>query len=175
MGKDLYKRVFINDINNPKRCKDGFIKEHILVVGNKIGRYLKKEEVVHHIDENKKNNDPSNLMIFATNADHSRFHKGNYKELICIDNVWKCTENPMLCIKCGKKIDRRTKTFECLECIKKENNHRKVKNRPSKEELYKLLKENTFTEVGRMYGVADNTIRKWCKRYDIPHKASYYR
>ena len=33
-----------------------FIPEHRLVVEEKIGRQLKKEEVVHHIDSNKKDN-----------------------------------------------------------------------------------------------------------------------
>lgn len=41
----------------------------------KIGRYLEPEEVVHHIDENKKNNDPDNLMLFENDAAHQRHHR----------------------------------------------------------------------------------------------------
>jgi hypothetical protein len=40
----------------------------------KLGRYLTPEEVVHHIDGDKENNDPDNLMLFANNGEHTRFH-----------------------------------------------------------------------------------------------------
>ena len=36
---------------------------------------------------------------------------------------------------------------------------RKVKERPSKELLLELIKTKTFQEVGKIYGVSDNTIR----------------
>ena len=38
-----------------------------------LGRKLAKDEVVHHIDGNKLNNDPSNLQVM-TRAEHSRIH-----------------------------------------------------------------------------------------------------
>jgi DNA-binding transcriptional MerR regulator len=64
---------------------------------------------------------------------------------------------------CGKE-----KTFYakfCLTCMGL--NNRKVKNRPSKEELEKLIWEKPFTELGKQFGVSDNAIRKWCKDYGI--------
>ena len=48
-------------------------------------------------------------------------------------------------------------------------NQRKVE-RPSKENLLKLIKVNSFLKLGRDFGVSDNTIRKWCKFYDLPFK-----
>lgn len=48
-------------------------------------------------------------------------------------------------------------------------NQRKVE-RPSKEELSKLLQESNFSAIGKAYGVSDNSIRKWCKAYDLPHR-----
>jgi Na+-translocating ferredoxin:NAD+ oxidoreductase RnfC subunit len=38
-----------------------------------IGRQLSKGEVVHHIDGNKLNNNPDNLMVL-THAEHARLH-----------------------------------------------------------------------------------------------------
>jgi hypothetical protein len=64
---------------------------------------------------------------------------------------------------CGKQ-----KTFYakfCLTCVGL--NSRKVKNRPSKEELEKLIWEKPFTKIGEQYGVSDNAVRKWCKNYGI--------
>lgn len=42
--------------------------------------------------------------------------------------------------------------------------------RPSKEELSRLLQESNFTSIGKTYGVSDNAIRKWCKTYGLPYR-----
>lgn len=47
---------------------------HRVVAEQKLGRSLLKGEIVHHIDEDKRNNDPSNLMIFSSQAEHARWH-----------------------------------------------------------------------------------------------------
>ena len=52
----------------------------------------------------------------------------------------------------------------CKKCYDK--NRRKVKDRPSKEELLELLKTNSFVSVGKMFNVSDNAIRKWLKTSD---------
>ncbi len=41
---------------------------------------------------------------------------------------------------------------------------------PEREELYALVKKNSFIRVGKMYGVNKETIRQWCKKRDIPHQ-----
>jgi len=46
--------------------------EHRIVMEQKIGRPLLPGEVVDHIDSLHLNNDPSNLRLFASNADHIR-------------------------------------------------------------------------------------------------------
>lgn len=46
---------------------------HRIVAEQKLGRSLKKGEVVHHIDGNKRNNDPSNLMVI-TQSEHCALH-----------------------------------------------------------------------------------------------------
>lgn len=49
-----------------------------------------------------------------------------------------------------------------------EYNHRKMlKDKPNKEELLELLKTNTKSSVGRMFGVTCGAVRKWCKKYNI--------
>ena len=55
---------------------------------------------------------------------------------------------------------------------KKEKNIVNKKNNPSKEEIIGLLSEaKNFRKAGKIYGVSDNAVRKWCKKYDIPiHK-----
>ena len=48
-------------------------------------------------------------------------------------------------------------------------NQRKV-DRPSKEELEKLIKEKPFTRIAEQYCVSDKAITKWCKYYGLPHR-----
>ena len=47
--------------------------------------------------------------------------------------------------------------------------------RPSPEELTKLLQETSFKAVGKKYGVSDNTIRKWCSYYRLSTKSKDYK
>ena len=69
-----YIEVYCPD--NPRsNKKTGFVYLHVLQAEKKIGRYLNEKECVHHMDGNKTNNNPDNLIIFRTGADHSRFHR----------------------------------------------------------------------------------------------------
>ena len=52
--------------------RSGYAPEHRIVMHNQLGRALVKGEVVDHIDGDVTNNDPSNLRVFASNAEHLR-------------------------------------------------------------------------------------------------------
>lgn len=47
----------------------------------------------------------------------------------------------------------------------------------SKEDLRKELLsfKGNFTQLGKKYSVSDNTVRKWCKKYDLPYHSSDYK
>lgn len=69
---DGYLAVYCPE--HPNASADGYVMEHRLVIEKILGRYLEPDEVVHHIDENRKNNEPSNLSIFRNLKDHRRYH-----------------------------------------------------------------------------------------------------
>lgn len=48
--------------------------QHRVVAERELGRPLTKDEVVHHVDENRKNNDPLNLYVFPSQSEHFRHH-----------------------------------------------------------------------------------------------------
>ena len=48
---------------------------HRVVAEWMLGRALVEGEVVHHIDENIRNNNPENLMIFPSQAEHLAHHQ----------------------------------------------------------------------------------------------------
>ena len=63
---------YIKKPTHPFAGKQGYIAEHRLVMEKIIGRYLKPEECIDHIDKNPGNNDPSNLRLFATHGQHTK-------------------------------------------------------------------------------------------------------
>lgn len=44
--------------------------------------------------------------------------------------------------------------------------------KPSRAELKQLLRSNTMTSIGALYGVSDNAVRKWARKYSLPSKMS---
>lgn len=71
------------------------------------------------------------------------------------------------CIDCGKKIYRGSK--RCLECEqKRRKNNSCILSIISREELKKKIRNQSFVEIGKEFGVSDNAIRKWCDFYNLP-------
>ncbi len=68
-----YKIAYINGYN-----KKGNAKIHRLIMEKAIGRRLDQDEVVHHIDGNKTNNNIENLVIMSR-KEHSRLHREQEK------------------------------------------------------------------------------------------------
>ena len=48
--------------------------EHRIVAERVIGRSLSSDELIHHVDEDQRNNDPANLDIGITRRMHQRIH-----------------------------------------------------------------------------------------------------
>lgn len=75
-------------------------------------------------------------------------------------------------LKAPKTYEKPIRGEDGLTDKQRENNfrNRKVKNRPSKEQLLEMVKTYTFEDIGRKYGVSAKSIVKWCKSYGLPHR-----
>lgn len=71
---DTFGYCWVLKPNHPQANPRGYVREHRLVMEQKLGRLLLSTEDVHHKDGNKQNNDPENLEVFPSRGDHIRHH-----------------------------------------------------------------------------------------------------
>jgi len=76
-----YVWEFVGD--HPLANQWGFVAQHRLVGADLVGRPLEKGEVVHHRDNCRSNNDPSNLEVMSQ-YEHRRHHHEELGDLLRI-------------------------------------------------------------------------------------------
>ena len=69
-----YDKSYIDE-NGYRRFTDSDIFVHRWVAEKKIGRKLKRGEVVHHKNRNKLDNSPGNLQVFPNQEAHDEQHR----------------------------------------------------------------------------------------------------
>lgn len=71
-----------------------------------------------------------------------------------------------ICPNCGKYKNINSK--QCFNCY---NNEKGKKSKiVDKNILIEDLEKLSFVDIGLKYGVSDNTVRKWCKKYNLPYR-----
>lgn len=139
----------------------------------------------HHTDPTVKENNPTTIInqwkvdrsipqlikekvvLLCLNC-HAEVHSEDYNHDKIINNYDIIKKSCIVCEKDFYTVDNPNKQNQILcsaECS--EVNRRKVKDRPSSEELKLLIEKYPFTRIGKMFGVSDNAVRKWAKKYDI--------
>ena len=71
-----YIEIYVSD--HPYNIR-GYVFEHRLVVEDSIGRYLTRDEQVHHLNQVKDDNRLENLLLM-TIGEHTRFHSAGRKQ-----------------------------------------------------------------------------------------------
>lgn len=124
------------------KVENKWVPEHILVMEKKLDRKLKRNEIVHHIDESfeaRSNNKDSNLQL-TTRVEHGKHHRKGKGKGYCIsfitrvskwalivrNNVtgkwgsfgrYESKEQALEAFSSGIRVDRRTKSYH----VSKEN------------------------------------------------------
>lgn len=66
--------ILIYSLTHPFREKKNYIFEHRLVAEQCLGRYLLKQEIIHHINGIPDDNRPENLFLFPSIGKHWKYH-----------------------------------------------------------------------------------------------------
>ena len=106
----------------------------------------------------KKYNISSQLLNSINRGDVNRLSSENYPIRVETD-LDLLKKKSIKCLNCN----RLTNNFKFCSIKCSSEKQRKVTLRPSKDELLKLLETSTYVEVGKMFNVSDNSIRKWIK------------
>lgn len=165
---DSYFGCMFVKINNK------WVRKHRVIMEERLGRKLKRNEVVHHIDGNKLNNNIDNLKVM-TYGEHQNLHRLGIKlsedtckkmSIVSKERNLKPEYNKMISERCKKQHEEGV-----LGNGKKgeENKTSKLKDQEIREirYLYSLeYKVGIFTrkrfyqyEIAKMYGVSQGIIQ----------------
>lgn len=150
----------------------GYVYEHIVVAEDSLGRSIRENEVVHHLNGRKDDNRQANLLVLEK-GQHARLHMwldngAPYEGTLRVNalNSGKPkSHEPRDCLVCGRTIQK-SNSDKCCSKECSALNRRKV-NRPTKEQLIEDISNLSWVAIGKKYGVSDNGARKWAKRYGL--------
>lgn len=129
---------------HPKSDASGYVMEHRVMVEKKIGRLLKENEVVHHLNEIRHDNRLSNLELMDRSEHTILHHLGSERS----------DETKALI---SKKAKAR---------LKLKKNHPSYKD--VDDELKTLLKKDlTRTEIGKILGIRRQTVAQKIKYLEL--------
>ncbi len=153
---------------------------HVRVAEEKLGRRIGKSEIVHHIDEDKTNNDPENLLVFRTKGDHTLHHAKIETEMFQTrDGSFVVCKVQRTCPHCERLFEpNNNRNVHCsLICstaaASLKAQERLVGGRRSnKDELEEDIGKLPLTKIGDKYGVSDNAVRRWARNLgiEVPRK-----
>lgn len=161
--------------STPRKNFDGYVYEHVLVAEHMLGRKLSDDEVVHHLDGDRGNNHPSNLLVLLR-SQHVRLHEWLKSAAECESlrtNPVNCKKPEVStsgkCLVCGAYLDIHQRMF----CSKKCSAQAKKTSGRRVQQFVDALKASNgnLTKCGKALGVSASYVVKLLKSNDVDYKA----
>jgi len=168
-----YRLIFLPTHHRAMNSKnwDGYVYEHIVVAEEYLGRVIRDEEVVHHLNGNRGDNRYSNLLVLEK-SQHGRLHAWINSGAIGLENIKNessptksSIEDPTFCEVCQRTLQDAQLRFCSIDC---HSIMARTTERPTKNQLKQDIENMPFTKIGKKYGVSDNAVRKWARQYGLP-------
>lgn len=137
------------------------------LVCSSVGRTLEENEEVHHLDSNRSNNSPDNLLILDK-TQHAKLHSWLDKNFIIPKPAYALRKirGCVRCAFCEKPINPSLKKFCSTDCMYSFNRDEMTKE-TSLEELTDLVNKLPLTKVAEILGISDRGVKKRCDRLGI--------
>jgi hypothetical protein len=160
--------------DHPRADRDGYAFEHILVAERTLGKLLPIGAEIHHFDEDKGNNHPSNLVVCQDATYHDLLHirKKSYEATGHADRRW--------CYLCQQwkeypDFDKRRDFYrtECKSCRKeKHEKNRQAKGKPINTRT--MLTREQHQQIRNLYIPLKFGSKKIAKHLSIPLSTVQY-
>ena len=130
---------------HPKATKNGYVLLHRIVMENHLGRFLNANEVVHHKNLNKKDNNIKNLEILSI-REHAKKHGLKLKKHMvllkcpCCKKVFSLARNKSFLVKKTKY------NCNCCSCSCRGKLTKMIQLQGVTLELEDAISENLLTE-----------------------------
>lgn len=150
---------------HPNRTNNNYVLLHRVVMENHIGRLLTEDEVVHHLNEDKKDNRIENLEVM-TKEEHSRHHGRTGRQ----NSILQCTHCHKVFMRFSNRVNDNKTGHYCSRCCNgKANNmtNSQIKQ-PLSDEMILRIKELASKgysgyRVAKELGISGNTALKYMK------------
>lgn len=119
--------------------------------------------ILDHINGNNKDHRLENLRWVCPNCNQQLDTTGYKKMRVEAKSQMK---KKYYCVDCGKEISKNA--TRCHDCYNKTKIVPLEDMLVTREELKNLIRTITFKDIGRKYHVTDNSVRKWCDKFNLP-------
>lgn len=146
--------LYFMDKDHPLASKAGRVYHHRHVASIKEGRWISLSDVVHHLDSDRANNRPENIVVISRSV-HAVIHRDSAPRL------------KKRCAFCGEQFI--TKIEKMKYCSQKcsQKSRRSALFQVSFDELKKMMSLYSAEKIGKKFGISGTAVRKRCRNIGI--------